>query len=196
MTAHREWEMNGAVNGAIIAAPGVRTFDKTVLVLLKTYLDMIALRKGPDAIPASWLVVYVSLALLATAWFVQIALLDNVGEGRAWPALAGYALALSFYSSVIVLFGFPRRVKQALASIIACGSILAVVAVAELTLLSPLLGPGVAGPLSTLIWYWSVPVKGHIMAHAIGQHWFVGVTIAIAAFIMRIGVETVFAPQV
>lgn len=170
--------------------------ETAVLLLLKTYLEIIALRKGPGAVPASWLVVYASVGLLAIAWVVQVLLLDNIGDGRLWPAFGGYLLALSFYSLVMSIFGVARRIKQALSAIIACGSIIAVIAVAEYTLLSPLLGQGVAGALSTLIWYWSVPVKGHIIASAIGQHWFVGVTIAIAAFILRIGVETAFAPQV
>ena len=165
-----------------------------MFVLFKTYLEMIALRKGPDAIPASWLVFYLSVALLGFAWVVQVAMLDSLGEGRLWPAFAGYLLALFFYAAVVFVFGHPSRLLQTLSSIIACGSILALASVAEYVAMSPLLGADVAGTLSTLIWFWSVPVKGHVIAHAIQQHWFVGVTIAVSAFIMRFGVETAFAP--
>ena len=48
-----------------------------MLVLLKTYLDIIALRKGPDAVPASWLVLNLSLAILAFAWLFQVSLADD-----------------------------------------------------------------------------------------------------------------------
>jgi hypothetical protein len=187
--------MNGAGNGAIIAdLPELRLAN--VLVLLKTFLDMIALRKGPDALPSSWLVVYLSIAIFVIGWFWQLAMLGGGGEGRLWPILAGYFLELIFYIVVIYVFGFGRRIKQAMSAIIACGSIIAVVSVIEVVLMSPLLGSVAARAFGELIWYWSVPVKGHIIAIAIQQHWFVGVTIAIAAFIMRIGVQTAFAAQV
>lgn len=167
-----------------------------VLLLLKTYLEMIALRKGPDAVPSSWLVLYLSIAIFVAGWFLQLAMLGNGGEGRLWPAFAGYLLELFFYGAVIFIFGFSHRIKQSMSAIIACGSIIAVISVFEFVLLSPLLGSVAARALGELLWYWSVPVKGHIVALAIQQHWFVGVTIAMAAFIMRIGVQTAFAAQV
>lgn len=182
--------------GAIIGGKLETGLFEDVFVLLKTYLEMIALRKGPDALPASWLVFYFSVALLAVAWFLQIAMLNNLGEGRLWPAFGGYLLALFFYGAVVYVFGFPSRLLQTLSSIIACGSILAVVSAAVYVVMSPLLGADVAGAVGTLVWFWSVPVKGHVVAQSIQQHWFVGVTIAVSAFIMRIGVETAFAAPV
>ncbi|MGB5734804.1 MAG: hypothetical protein WBM40_10215 [Thiohalocapsa sp.] len=186
------WEVNVAENAAIMSAPAAANNGVRLLPLLKTYLDMIALRKGPDAVPSSWLVVYFSVLILAVVWFLQVAMFDRGGEGRMLPAFGGYLLALLFYGGIVSAFGFPRRIKQTLSSIIACGSIIAAVAVVIFTVLVPLVGTGGASVAYTLIWYWSVPVKGHIIALAINQHWFVGVTIAIAAFIMRLGVETAF----
>lgn len=167
-----------------------------MLVLLKTYLDMIALRKGPNAIPASWLVFLLSVAMLAAAWFLQVGLVDDLDSGRLWPAFTGYLLALMFYGAVVYAFGFSARLLQTLSSIIACGSILAVLSAAGIVVLAPLLGADIAGIIGTLIWFWSVPVKGHVVAQAIQQHWFVGITVAVSAFIMRFGVETAFATQV
>ena len=163
-----------------------------MLVLLKTYLDMIALRKGPDAVPASWLVLYLSFGMSAVAWFLGIAIIDVLGEQPLWPAIGGYVLSLFFYCAVIVVFGFPNRLLQTLSAIIACGSILTVVFIAEYSLFAPFFGNELAGIIGTLILFWSVPVKGHIVAHAIQQHWFVGITIAIAAFILQLGFESAF----
>lgn len=184
--------MNAAVNGAIIAGRLAMLALLDVLLLLKTYFDMIALRKGPDAVPSSWLVVAVSFVLLMLGLGVQMLLLESMSVPRLLPALAGYVLALGFYVGVVYSFGFARRIKQTLASIVACGSIIALVAVIGVSILAPLLGENVARVLGTLLLWWSVPVKGHIIAKSIQQHWFVGVTIAIAAFIMRLGVETAF----
>ena len=161
-------------------------------VLIKTYLEIIALRKGPEAIPASWLVLYLSVAMLSVFWLLQIAADDNLNMDRIVPSLIGYGLALVFYGSVVYLSGFPQRLLPALSTIIACGSIISAIALAESQLLGPFLGPGVAADLAMLIWFWSVPVKGHVMARTIEQHWFVGIVIAMSAFILRIGIEIAF----
>ena len=138
----------------------------------------------------------VSVALLAAAWAFQMVFVDELSAGRLGPAFFGYLLALTFYGTVVYLFGFSGRLLQTQSAIIACGSILALVSRAEYVVFAPLLGQETAGALSLLIWMWSVPVKGHVIAQAIQRHWFVGITIAVAAFIMRIGVETAFAPRV
>lgn len=184
--------MIAAAIGAIIADWNFIVVAPDVLLLLKTYFDMIALRKGPDAVPSSWLIVAVSFALLALGLVVQLLLLESMSGARLLPALAGYLLALGFYMGVVYSFGYASRLKQTLASIVACGSLIAMTAVIGVSILAPLLGDAVAGVLGTLLLWWSVPVKGHLIARSIQQHWFVGVTIAIAAFIMRLGVETAF----
>ena len=47
-----------------------------------------------------------------------------------------------------------------------------------------------AGLIATLIIFWSVPVEGHIMARAIGQHWFIGIGIAVIAFMLQYGIQS------
>lgn len=168
-------------------------FGVGVWVLLRTYLEIIALRKGPDAIPSSWLVLLVSLAMLGGFWVLQVNAVDGLSSSQIVAALVGYALALAFYGTVVFLSGFGRRVLPAISTIIAVGSILSALALLESVLLGPLLGREVATDVATLIWFWSVPVKGHVMARTIQQHWFVGITIAMSAFILRIGVEAAFA---
>ena len=162
-------------------------------VLFRTYLDIIALKKGPETIPASWLVLAVSVAMLGVFWILQIAAVDSLALRQIGAALIGYALALAFYGTIVFLSGYGRRLLPALSSIIACGSIISAVALTESMLMGPLLGEDVATDLATVIWFWSVPVKGHVVARTIEQHWFVGITIAMSAFILRLGVEAAFA---
>ena len=166
-----------------------------MLSLLKTYVDVIALRAGPGVVPRSWLVVAASVLLLIVAWSLQLALIETLSRGRMLIALLGYALALSFYGTIISVCGYSGRVRQALSAIIACGSILSVSSLLAFTALGPLLGQLTAGIVADLVWYWSIPVKGHIVAHAIGQHWFVGIVIAMSAYIMRIAVDAAFVAQ-
>jgi len=160
-----------------------------LIELLKTYLDMIALRRGPDAVPASWVVMYVSLGLLGLAWVVQLLLIDVPFTG-IFAALIAYAAALALYALVALAFGFGRRLLQMQASIIACGSLVAMLSAASAVLLAPLAGGQVASTVASLIWFWSVPVKGHIVARTIEKHWYFGVGVAMLAFILRFNVES------
>lgn len=166
-----------------------------MLVLLKTYLDIIALRKGPDAVPASWLVLYLSLAILAFAWLFQVGLADDPDPRVLVIGFAAYLLTLLFFGAIVYLYGFSDRLLQTLSSIIACGSLIAVAAAIVSLLLGPMIGSTEAGLLAALIWFWSVPVKGHIIARSIEQHWFVGIAFAVSAFILRLGIETAFSIQ-
>jgi hypothetical protein len=43
----------------------------------------------------------------------------------------------------------------------------------------------VTGLVANLILLWSVPVEGHIIARAISRHWYIGVLIAIAVFVLQ-----------
>ena len=156
---------------------------------------MIALRKGPEAVPASWLVLYLSLAILAFAWLFQVGLADDPDPRNLFTGFGAYLLTLLFFGSIVYLYGFPSRLLQTLSSIIACGSLIALTAAIVSAALTPLIGGDEAGLLGALIWFWSVPVKGHIIARAIEQHWFVGIAFAVSAFVLRLGVEMAFAIQ-
>lgn len=160
-----------------------------MIALLRTYLDIIALRRGPDAVPSAWLVLYISVALLGLAWIVQLMLL-NVPLVGVVPALIAYAAALSLYAFVALAFGYGGRLRQMLASIIACGSIIAVLSASSAVLLTPITGAQAANTIASLVWFWSVPVKGHIVARTVEKHWFFGVGIAMLAFVLRFSVES------
>ena len=159
-----------------------------MIALLKTYLEIIALRRGPELIPASWLVLLVSLGLLTLAWTVQLSLID-VPEGTVMPALIAYGAALGFYSIVVSSLGFRRRLLPMISAIIACGSIIAVLSTVGAMFLAPITGAVVANSFATLVWFWSVPVKGHVVARTVNKHWFFGIGVAMLAFVLRFGVE-------
>jgi len=160
-----------------------------VIALLKTFIDVLALRKGPEVIPASWLVLGYSLGILALAWVVQLALLSVSADG-VLPVLTAYAAGLSFYAAVAFYSGFRRRILPMLSTIIACGSLLAILAVAAGILILPLVGGTVANLVALLVYFWSIPVKGHVVARTLGKHWFIGIAIAMVEFGLRFTLET------
>lgn len=139
--------------------------------------------------PASSVVLCISLAMLMLSSYVVVALV-GVREGHSYAtALLAYALGLAFYAAIIFITGHAARLLQAITSIVACGALITLLFAAEFYLLQPLLGQNFAGLIATLIVFWSVPVEGHIMAAAINQHWFVGIVIAMIAFILQYGLQ-------
>lgn len=103
--------------------------------------------------------------------------------------LAAYGFGIAFYAAIIFVAGYGHRLLAAISTIIACGSLITLAFVAEMVLLEPVLGGDVAGLLATLIIFWSVPVEGHIIASTIERHWFLGIAIAMLAFIMQYGLQ-------
>ncbi len=161
-----------------------------VLLLLKTFIDIIALRRGPESIPSSWVVLAVALLLMLLSSYAAVTLIEVPGERNHLVTWSAYAAGLAFYGAVVYLAGHAGRLLPTLTAIIACGALITLLFVAEFVLFTPLLGRDVAGLLATLIVFWSVPVEGHIMARAIGQHWFVGIVIAIVAFTLQYGLQS------
>jgi len=126
------------------------------------------------------------------ASFSASILIEALSEEDFRLVFAETMLGLMFYGAVIFAFGHSRRIVRALTCIIGCGAILTFLFVAEFVFFQPFLGAAVAADIAILIVLWSVPVEGHIISRAIQQHWFVGIAIAIAAFILQLGFQSAF----
>lgn len=178
-----------------IIAPSFFCTDGIVLILLKTWFEMITLRRGPDAVPASWLVLLVAVGILGIGWLIQVGLAENADPRNLSISFIAYLLTLAFFGAIVYLYGYADRLLQTLSSIIACGSIVALAAALIAELLTPLVGSAEAFAVGYLMWLWSVPVKGHIVARAIQQHWFVGFAFALSAYLLWDGIQVAFVNQ-
>jgi hypothetical protein len=156
-------------------------------------LDIIALRKGPEHVPDSWLLFALSVALMIFASFSATVLIEALAEQDFRLTFATNVLGLVFYGAVLFVTGHSRRIVRALTCIIGCGAILTILFVAEFVLFRPILGAGAAGAIAAVIVLWSVPVEGHIISRAMERHWFVGIAIAVAAFILQLGFQSAFS---
>lgn len=163
--------------------------DRTLQLLLKTFFDIILLRKGPEHVPASPLVLLIAIGLMVLSVFCATVLIPSTDEQDYFLIYASSAVGLLVYSGVLLVTGHGRRLLPVLSTIIACGSILTLLFVAEYVLLQPFLGTRIASIGATLIIFWSVPVEGHIIARAIQQHWFAGIAIAMIVFILQISFQ-------
>ena len=172
-----------------------RYCDRTLLLLLRTFFDIIALRKGPEHVPDSWLLLILSTAMMIAATFVATVLIEELAQQDLRLTIATATLGLMFYGTVLSVFGHSRRIVRALTCVLGCGAVLTVLYVAEFVLFRPIVGPAAAGTVAALIALWSIPVEGHIISRAIQQHWFIGVAIAVAAFILQLGFQSAFSAR-
>lgn len=159
--------------------------DRTLQLLLRTFVDIIRLRKGPEHVPDSTLVLVVALILFTVAMIVSDALVESSGTGvvltSVFVSFGGYVL----YWMVLLATGFPHRLLPTVSCIMACGSLLTIAMVVAFVILAPLLGREAAALIAWLVLIWSVPVKGHIIARAIERHWYVGITIALVIYLVQ-----------
>ena len=159
--------------------------DRTLFLLLRTFLEIIALRKGAEQVPSSALLLLLSVGLMFIAAFSGMTLIDELDRKDLAIGLLTSGLVLVFYVGVLFVTGVARRSVQVLTCVIGCGALLTMLSIAEFVLFRPFVGQGLAGTVAVLIGFWSIPVEGHILARAIGQHWFVGIGIAVAAAVLQ-----------
>ena len=168
----------------MIALPNQGCFAN-VLPLIRTLFDIVLLRKGPEDIPRSWFLLVVIVVLWIFSTLVAVALVDQIDESDFFPSLFSGVIGVLCYGAVIVARGFPMRVLQTVSAVLGSGALISLVFVAEYVLFSPLLGEVPTVLIADLILLWSVPVEGHIIARTIGSHWYVGILIAIAVFVLQ-----------
>ena len=153
--------------------------------LVKSYLDIIMLRKGPDVIPSSWLILSISIGLLIISSAGVLLLINNESDHQSWINFIGYFLGIAFYMLILTGYGYNHRILQTISAIIACGSLITIVFVLEFIFFAPFIGKNFAGLIASLIMLWSVPVEGHIISSAINSKRFIGIIIAITALFLQ-----------
>lgn len=165
-----------------------------MFALFETLFDIIRLRKGPDAIPRSTIL----LAIIVTLWlFAGLVMTFMTEELDAKDFIIGTVTGvagLMCYAAIVVLSGKSARLMQAVMAFLGCGSLISLMFVACNVLLSPFLGDNIVNLVVTLILLWTVPVEGHIISRTIDRHWYVGVVVAMAIFVFQLLLYSVMDP--
>ncbi len=154
------------------------------------------LRKGPEHVPDSVIVLLLSIALLLFSLFCSTVLVNDGEAGDTLLALITALLGYVIYTAVLGIAGHLHRFVPTIASIMACGSILSVLMAAVFVMLSPFLGRSPASLIALFVLLWSVPVKGHIIARGIEQHWYVGIVIAMIVFIVQYAFQSTMTGRI
>jgi hypothetical protein len=156
-----------------------------VLPLVKTLLEIVLLRKGPDSIPRSAVLLIMIIMLWLFSSLAVLALIEQFDESDFLLGLFTALVGILCYAAVVVISGHSPRVLQTVSAVLGCGALISLAFVAEFVLFTPFLGQSISGIVAQLILLWSVPVEGHIIARAIDRHWYVGILIAISVFVLQ-----------
>lgn len=166
---------------------------RSVLALIQTLFDIMRLRKGPDAIPHSQLL----LVIVLVVWLVVGALATaSVGEIPIDRLFLGWFvsfLGLAVYGSIVSLYGRKERLLQMLTAILGCGFLFTIIIwvleIIGFELLGAESGSALLSSVVLFIWFvyaWSIVVEGFILSVTIGQPRFVGTMVALAVFILQL----------
>lgn len=148
-------------------------------------MEIVLLRKGPDSIPRSAVLLIMIVLLWLFSSLAVLALIEQFDESDFLLGLFTALVGILCYAAVVVISGHSPRVLQTVSAVLGCGALISLAFVAEFVLFTPFLGQSISGIVAQLILLWSVPVEGHIIARAIDRHWYVGILIAISVFVLQ-----------
>jgi hypothetical protein len=165
-----------------------------VLTLFEILFAIIRLKKGPDAIPYSWLLCLITMTMWLFAGLAMTAISEELGDADFLIGTFTGVVGLACYASIIVLSGHTPRLLQTVTAILGCGAVLSLLFIAGNVFLTSILGESVTNLVVTLILLWSIPVEGHIIARSIDRHWYVGIVAAMAVFVFQLFLYSVLNP--
>lgn len=126
----------------------------------------------------------VASTMLVLAFLCSAVLIPNESGDLAISFLVAVASYLAYWF-VLIVTGYTRRLVPTIAAIMATGSILTMLHSVVFALMRPIATANLTVTIAWLILIWAIPVKGHVIARAIGQHWFAGIAIAMTIFVMQ-----------
>ena len=166
-----------------------------MLSLLHTLFDISFLRKGPEELPHSWVVLYLCVGLWGASLLCVTVLLQNFTSADSVISIISWLLTLVCYVMVLSFAGKSSRMLQTLSAVIGTGALITFGMLAALVLFTPFLGGRMASFVAIGILLWSIPVKGHIIARAIERHLFVGFIIAATIFLLQMSLGQILTPE-
>ncbi len=162
-------------------------------LIFKTFLDVILLRKGPEDLPNSLLLLALAVVMVIGSQLLLYVIVETDYSGDLFLEFATELVKVGAYVAVLFVSGFVSRVPQTMTAIIGCTAIMVLLFVAIFLLSRPFIGYELAGAIAWFVTPWLILVEGHIIARAIQQHWFTGIAIAVVVFILQLGFYLTFS---
>lgn len=152
-----------------------------MLILLKTFWNMCLLRAGPETLPASDFLLWLTLGLHALS--VVVISLSVYGLVTAVMAgLTGTVVLAGLTVVTLQLHQHTERFNQTLSALAGTGTLLGLIAVIPNWWFYAAREAGEGWQTPTLLLFlvlvWSVVVTAHILRRALSTHFFVGLVVA------------------
>jgi len=168
---------------------------RSVLTLFKTFFGIILLQKGPGDIPHS----SVLFVIVAAIWFlvgvVSILVIDSYNSSGLFIDLILAFVGLAIYAIVINALGKSPRLLRALTAMLGCSTVFSILLSGGQLVLPLLLSKDEAAWAVQLLWFWSIPVEGHIIARTIERQWIIGFLIALVVLFAQLQLLSVLKPM-
>lgn len=149
-------------------------------------MDVILLRKGPEDIPKSMLLLGVAVVMVILSRFVLHVTVEADYAVDLAVDFAAELIRIGSYVVILLITGYIGRLAQTMTTIIGCTAIMVFLFVFVFMLSRPFVGYEMAGAIAWLVAPWLILVEGHIIARAIQRHWFTGIAIAVVIFILQL----------
>ena len=169
-----------------------------MLLLVKTWLELCLLRKGPQDLPASGFFLGLSLGCYAlVSWLVAS---PSFGiTDAALLALVDSGMLAAFVVLLLYLQSKTERINQALSALAGSGSLMGLFALPLVLLVDP--GqpaeqvPALLAGVWLLLLIWNLFVMAHIIRHALSSSFAIGLGAAVLYALVSMQVVATLFPQ-
>ncbi len=156
-------------------------------LIFKAFIDVFLLRRGPDDLPKSSLLLATAIGLAIVVNFLFYAVVESEFETDLFLEFATELVKIASYIIILLVFGLFSRIMQTMTAIIACNAILGLVLTVILMLSQPFQNMELDAAFAWLITFWLILVEGHIISRAVQLHRVTGIAIAVVIFILQLG---------
>ena len=156
-------------------------------LIFKAFIDVFLLRRGPEDLPKSSLLLAMAVGSSIVVHFLFYAIVESEHGGDLFLEFATELVKIASYVIVLLLFGLISRIMQTMTAIIACNAILELVLTAILMASQPFMNKELDVAFAWLVTFWLILVEGHIISRAVELHRITGIAIAVVIFILQLG---------
>ena len=164
--------------------------------IIRAFIDICLFRRGPQDIPASGFLLYLTLGAYAASNFLLALGRYTLGTA-AMVSLTATLLLAVLTLSLLYLHGRAARVPQTLAALAGTGTVVAVLALPPIYWLHLQTGPAQLSLPDLLVLglvVWSLAIIGHIIRHALATRLIVGLLVAIMFYWIAVSVQGALFP--
>ena len=161
-------------------------------LIFKAFIDVFLLRRGPEDLPKSSLLLAMVIGLSIVVHFLFYAIVESEQGADLFLEFATELVKIASYIIVLLLFGLFSRILQTMTAIIGCNAILSLLLTVILMVSQPFMNKELDVVIAWLVTFWLILVEGHIISRAIELHRITGIAIAVVIFVLQLGFYVTF----